>query len=71
MTEYSISLYCMTEFNAFFKIRIVRSSALHPQNSHCTLEYNVYLSYQHYTISVVHFHAKHYTTEYNVSVKSA
>ena len=45
---------------------IVRSSALHSQNSYCVTECNVSFHINTTQLSVVHFHAKHYTTEYNV-----
>ena len=45
---------------------IIRSSALHSQNSHCVTECNVSFHINTTQLSVVQFHAKHYTTEYNV-----
>ena len=45
---------------------IVRSSALHSQNSHSATECNVSFHINTTQLSVVQFHAKHYKTEYNV-----
>ena len=49
---------------------IVRSSALHSQNSHCATECNVSFHINTTQLSVEHFHAKHYTNEYNVFLLS-
>ena len=50
---------------------IVRSSALHSQNSLCPTECNVSFHINTTQLSVEHFHAKHYMTEYNVFFESA
>ena len=49
---------------------IVRSSALHFQNSHCATECNVSFHINTTQLSVEHFHAKHYTIEYNAFLLS-
>ena len=49
---------------------IVRSSALHSQNSHCATECNVSFHINTTQLSVVQFHTIHYSTEYNVFLLS-
>ena len=74
MTKYNVffqNLHCMSKYSVFFKICIVRSSALRSQNSHCTTECNISFHINTTRLSIVHFHAKHYTIEYNVFFISA